>query len=148
MSDPHMPSNAITSARNKENLFRLFDRIEKHHVALMHMLQHKPDSIHIPVAAGKWTPAQIVEHVHFSFMGSLRYLHKKLQYPDTITQNRPAAWIRIRVLLWILQSDIKTKAPKVIAQAPADRDMETLEQQWRDIRAQIIVTTDNFPKAC
>lgn len=96
---------------------------------------------------GKWSCGQIMEHLHLSFSGTNRYLQKKLQYPETFTQNRIMAFLRSKTLTFFLLSDIKLKAPERLEVKQEIIDFRFVSEQLKEQTAILKNILDGFPPA-
>lgn len=90
-------------------------------------LSHQPE--------GGWSALQVTEHLIASEYGTLQYLQKKTLAPvDSLEMSDEATAEASRKLNLALKSDLKWKAPGVLAPPSGKHGLETLIHQWDDLR--------------
>lgn len=91
-------------------------------------LHHKPE--------GKWSAAQVFQHLHDSEKGTLGYLQKKLQAPPSeVSSGGIGAAIRSMLLRRALRSrKNRFRAPKVLSEIPETPNYFDLKQSYLDTR--------------
>ncbi|MBC8045514.1 MAG: DinB family protein [Fimbriimonadaceae bacterium] len=81
--------------------------------ALIRSFEHLSDEqINTPMQKNKWSIAQTMYHINESIEKTLRYIQKKIQYPETIEKTNFYTTVKSFLLNTTLRTDIKMKAPK------------------------------------
>jgi hypothetical protein len=89
---------------------------------------------------GRWSVAQVANHLYLSEKLSLAYLKKKLSYPDTVPPFHVKSWGSVLLIKVILSSPFKVKAPKAInmwEEQPILSPAE-LNEKWSLLRNELI----------
>lgn len=94
-------------------------------------LHHKPD--------GKWSPAQIFQHLHDSEIGTLGYLEKKInEEKDKIPVGGLGAKIRSFMLSRALRNRKKKyRAPKVLGELSDKPELDALKTDYLEARRKL-----------
>ncbi|MEO8360810.1 MAG: DinB family protein [Vicinamibacteria bacterium] len=104
------------------------------------VLNKKPD-------AATWSILQVVAHLTKSERGTLQYIKKKTQDPAALPNAGLVPWLRIGVLVAGIESPMKFKAPKGIADVPETGDFQEMSLLWAEIREDWREYVDAFPEA-
>ena len=100
-------------------LERSFNILNNRHEALLRQCKAlSDDRLNQPMATGKWSVAQVTDHLHQSMEYTLNYIRKKIQTPSAIEQNRFRSLYRKLLLVAFLNTDIRFRAPKPVSVVP------------------------------
>ena len=112
----------------EERLAKMIAHLETLNHAKLH---HKPQ--------GKWSPAQIFQHLHDSEIGTLGYLEKKInEEKDKIPLGGLGAKIRSFMLSRALRKQKKKyKAPKVLGELSESPDFHSLKTDYLEARRKL-----------
>lgn len=100
-----------------------------------------------PMRKEKWSIAQTVYHVNESFEKTILYIHKKMQYPETIEKTNMYTSIKSFLLNSVLRSNYKMKAPEgVITSIPKELPFEQLHNDSLKNISMLKSLLENFPE--
>ncbi|MBC8172393.1 MAG: DinB family protein [Chitinophagales bacterium] len=118
-----------------------FDKL----IVTVESLSH--ENLNMPMRQGKWSIAQTIYHVNLSFAGTIAYISKKIQYPDSLEEKKIAAWFRSVWLTMVLRSAFKVKAPEGVNKVPENISFHELKNQWNMHYRNLEILLENFPPA-
>lgn len=97
---------------------------------------------------GKWSPAQVFQHLHDSEAGTLGYLEKKLHSPiEEVPKGGVGATVRSLLLRRALRNKKKQyKAPKVLGEMPENPNYAELKKGYLEIRKNLRSLLDGIDK--
>lgn len=96
---------------------------------------------------GKWSIGQIVAHLLQVEQITLSYIQRKLQKEEELQQAGIKNTVKAVLLKVALNSGMKFKAPKVVAEVPDQVDLETVRAQWDDTRYKLEDLLTELPPA-
>jgi hypothetical protein len=96
------------------------------------------DQLHHKVE-GKWSPAQVFQHLHDSEKGTIAYLSKKLQAPiSEVPMGGLNSLIRSKLLTKALRSrSNQFRAPKVLSEIRDKPDYTALKESYLEVRKEM-----------
>lgn len=92
-----------------------------------------------------WSIIQAVHHVMNAERLSVEYMSKKIKGINSSPKTGLNAKLRFFLLKTLLQSSIKFKAPKVLADPPANESLQNMQSQWNESRNKLKNLLENFP---
>jgi uncharacterized damage-inducible protein DinB len=115
-----------------------YDTMERSRRALLDSLKQYPDNLlNKQPAPGKWSVAQVLDHIIAGEEGSLSYIKKKTQ---DIARAQPAGlrgrW-RMLMLKVVFSSPVTFKAPPVLEPSQDFMTLQQLDERWTKVRAGI-----------
>ncbi len=127
-----------------------FEKLELKKKALMNLIA--PLSIekyNQQPSSGSWSVAQAANHIFLSEQLSTAYIRKKLSYPDTLLPFQIKSWAGVFLIKLVLWTSYKRKAPVAINmwEQQAILSREDLEQQWSQLRADMIMLIEHHQQA-
>lgn len=128
-------------------LNKKFNAIEDiRHRINFHFASWSDEQFNRKPAAGGWSQAQVISHLVQSESLSVKYVKKKLSYPDTLKKGPLAAWFRYSLLKIALRLPIRYKAPGMVSGSDEILSKNDLLKQWEDVRKEMAGLLDNFPE--
>ena len=99
-----------------------------------------PTQYHQTPGPSAWSAGQIANHLYLSERLSMAYVHKKMQYPDTIPPYRPGSWLGVWSIRLASVSPFRFQAPKAIDMRGDQKVMDPgqLDQAWSQLRMEMI----------
>jgi hypothetical protein len=99
-------------------------------------MHHKPN--------GKWSPAQVFQHLHDAEIGTKNYLDKKLQAPPSEV---PSGGIGGKVRSFMLKRALRSrknqfKAPEMLAEISENPNYPELRQSYLNVRKDMRATLE------
>ncbi len=126
---------------------RKFDVLESMKKRLFNAIDSVPDEkLKSPAAPGKWSIAQVIDHVTTAESRSIQYVHKKTQAPDAVPPAGFMCAVRTWLLVTMLSSPLKFKAPEVVADTPDNRSRAELAARWAAARGELRNLIESLPE--
>jgi hypothetical protein len=104
------------------------------------------DLLNRPAAEGKWSVNQIVSHLIQVEQLTNSYIQRKVQQQETLGASNLAHTFRSLLLKVALNTGMKFKAPKVVADVPEYAVLSSLRNQWDSARYQLEDTLTELPE--
>ena len=131
----------------REKLRRKFDRLEAMRERATAMVERvSPEKAAAAPEPGKWSAAQILHHVASAELGSLEYIRKKTQTPDTVPPAGLMCALRTFALEAALASPFRFKAPEVVANVPDNPPIDEVLSNWSRVRNDLREMIDTLPE--
>jgi len=130
----------------RERILRKFEKLEAMKKELTDAISGLPDErLHRHPAPGKWTAAQVMEHVRGAEERSLDYIRKKTSDPSKVPPAGLSSQLRTFALTFALATPLRFKAPDVVANVPEHPDVAELLARWDDVRSQLKDAIESLP---
>lgn len=100
----------------------------------------------IPEGDGQWSVNQVLAHLSNSESGTLRYIKKKMQGLDTLSNSNVFSQLRARFLKWMLGSSLKFKMPKQLSVPSNEVPYEELKILFDKNRRELKELLESFPE--
>jgi DinB superfamily len=128
------------------SLQKLFSSIEQQRASLLGELKSaKPDSL-VQGKNDKWSVSQIVRHLIIAERLSIGYINKKINAINEVGNTGMLSELKLVIFIVSQRLPIKYKAPASLGDQPTDyADMDALEKDWDDARADLKKLLENFP---
>ncbi len=92
----------------------------------------------------KWNIIQVLNHIKSTEAGTLKYIHKKMKYGGLKMTNWSAG-TRAFLMRSLNNSSIKFKMPSVLTQPSVDGSLQSIQNEWNELRDQWRTFIKNFP---
>ena len=118
--------------QKKQSLLQILTKLTEEE----YFRQPSPDS---------WSVAQAANHIYLSERYSMRYIQKKLSFPDTLAPFHPKSWASVLLLKIVLFTPYKAKAPKIINMWEDQPLMSpaSLNEEWMRLRTELFECVKN-----
>lgn len=93
-----------------------------------------------------WSIIQVFSHLNMAEFGSLRYMNKKMQAEDKMPEYAISHKVRYFLTKRLLQSSLKWKAPKVVADPKGDYSFQEMKEIWAKTRSMIETYISEYPE--
>lgn len=112
-----------------------FNAIEKERKAIFEKLKSAPEELLMKSpGTNRWSAVQALQHLVVAERGTNMYLQKKVLGKDKVKQSGLVNVLRMVVGKVAFAIPMKFKAPKVVADPPADVSLAETEKQWDAVR--------------
>lgn len=105
------------------------------------------ESLNTPPSPGRWSAAQVIEHIVASESRSVDYIRKKASDPASLRR----AGLRERIKGWLvvgaMRLPVRVKAPAIVAAVPERVDPAELRERWSRVRDDMRTLLDSIPDA-
>lgn len=102
------------------------------------------DEFHFKPNENSWSASQVLNHLIGVERGTLHYLRKKLKYGG-IPKAGLLSMLRNLALKGLLYSPIRYKIPSVLSQPSDGGSLESISNQWSELRKEWKNFLENFP---
>ena len=92
-----------------------------------------------------WSIIQVLSHLNMAEFGSLTYMTKKMQAGEGMPEYAVSNKIKYFLTKRLLQSSLKWKAPKVVADPKDDYALSELKDVWRKTRVMAEKYISDYP---
>lgn len=131
----------------RDRLIEKFDRLERMKADLLARidgidaarLQHSP-------APGKWSAAQVMDHVCSAEGRSVEYIRKKTLDPKSVPPAGFMCAVRTLLLQTALSSPFRFRAPEVVAQVPDSPPVDEVIARWASVRSDLRGLIETLPE--
>ena len=93
-----------------------------------------------------WSIIQVMSHLNMAEAGSLQYMKKKMQAGDQMKDSGVLNSLRLFFSKYFMQSNIKWKAPAVVANPKGDYSYEEIKKTWSQTRENVEQYINDFPE--
>ena len=93
-----------------------------------------------------WSIVQIFSHLNTAEIGSMLYMKKKMQAGSSMPDYSVSNKVRYFLTKGLLQSSLRWKAPKVVANPKADYTFEEVKSEWAKNRELIREYINEYPE--
>jgi uncharacterized damage-inducible protein DinB len=125
---------------------RTFDRLESSRQALFDSLAGLGDEpLRRSPRPGAWSIVQVLGHLTLAEEGTLAYLKKKMLDPSAIPPAGLGSLARFLMLVAVLRSPVRRKAPALTADPPAARSLSEARAHWDRVRRDWAAFLASFP---
>lgn len=129
------------------SLLKKYDEIEKIKDRLLQKVKDlSPEKLNHSPAEGQWSPGQILFHVYYSESGTIKVIAKNLAGNKVTLRADITGWIRNVLLIVLLRSPIKFKAPAVASKVPDSISQEELKNLFGKNNTEFRKILDELPK--
>jgi len=112
-----------------------FKAIEAERKQIFENLKVVPDGLLMQApGANRWSAVQALQHLVVAERGTNLYLEKKILGKDQVKKSGIGNALRLLIGRLAFIVPLKLKAPKVVANPPANFTLADTEQQWEKVR--------------
>lgn len=127
-------------------LLTKYNSLEKERQLLFTELNKKSaEELNFKPHPSSWSIIQAVHHVMNAEKLAVDYMSKKIKGINSSPKTGLSAKLRFFLLKLALQTSIKFKAPKVLADPPANEPLQNIISQWNESRQKLKGLLENFP---
>ncbi len=93
-----------------------------------------------------WSIIQVLEHLYVAETGTIIYMTKKMQAGDKMPNYGFANKLRMGLTKRLLNTSLRWKAPKPVANPKADFSFEEMKKRWESSREKTIAFVEEYPE--
>jgi DinB superfamily len=129
-------------------LQKFFSSIEQQRAALLRELKSAAPETLVQSKNGKWSISQIVRHMITAERLSVGYISKKINAIGEVENTGLLSELKLLIFIVSQRLPFKYKAPATLGDQPTNYpNIEALEKDWDDARADLKRLLENFPSS-
>lgn len=128
----------------KEHILEKLNQLNKERDEIYASISDLPEKALYDQSYG-WSILQVFVHLNMSELGSVRYMEKKMQAGQGMSQFSLVHKLRYALSRNLLQSGLKWKAPSVISKPSSDYTIDQIKEEWSKTREAIRDYIEKYP---
>jgi len=131
----------------RDRLLKKFDRLERMKAELLIRIDGvDADRLQRAPQPGKWSAAQVMDHLCGAEGRSVEYIRKKTLDPKSVPPASIMCAVRTILLTTALSSPLRFKAPDVVADVPDNPPVDEVTARWKVVRAELRELIETLPE--
>lgn len=131
----------------RERVLKKYAKLQALKTAFVSRLSGVPeDRLQLQPGPGRWSAAQIMDHIASAEAGSLEYIRKKTRDPEAVPAAGFMCAVRTLALVVTLATPLKFKAPRVVADVPDNPPVDGGLARWEAVRVDLKGMIETLPE--